>query len=204
MANISSVSICNIALGNIGASPITNAEFQEQSSKAAGLCNRLYEPLRDAVLEAHEWSFACKRERLARMAETPAFGWSAQFLVPNSCVRMLYVSDQMTYNQDTQIEWEAEDGMIFCNAEQLYVRYLRTVTDPNKFSPTFVQALAARLSMDLAMPITNSATMVQTMASLYQAKMDEAKILDGMQGRKRRTATSVLVSAHGSQGLSTR
>lgn len=195
MANVSVVSICNIALGNIGVDPITSSEFQAKSSTVAGLCDRLYEPLRDAVIEAHDWTFAIKRTRLPKLANSDSWGWSAQFKKPNDCLRLLYVTDHAVESPDGQIPWVLEDDKILANANALYIKYLRKVQDPNKFTAAFVQALAARMSMDLAMPLTNSASMMQTMAALYEAKKDEAKIIDGLQGRKRHQVTSSLVAA---------
>ena len=195
MANVSVVSICNIALGNIGVDPITSSEFQAKSSTVAGLCDRLYEPLRDAVIEAHDWTFAIKRTRLPKLANPDSWGWSAQFKKPNDCLRLLYVTDRAVESPDGQIPWVLEDDKILADADALYIKYLRKVQDPNKFTAAFVQALAARMSMDLAMPLTNSASMMQTMAALYEAKKDEAKIIDGLQGRKRHQVTSSLVAA---------
>lgn len=196
MANVSKVAICNIALGNIGVGKITNAEFEASSSTVAGLCNQLYDNLRDAVLEAHEWQFAIARAKLAADAGALPWGQEVAFPLPNDCLRLLYASDSQTGDPSAQIEYYVERNRVICaKIDTLYIKYLRKVVDANDFSPSFVQALAARLSIDLAMPLTNSATLMSAMANLFQSKMDEAKTLDGMQGRKRQQVVSSLDAA---------
>ena len=68
----SEVGICNSALVKIGEPTITALD---QGGKAASTCNELYEKLRDELLRRHQWNFAVARAKLARLSETPAFGF---------------------------------------------------------------------------------------------------------------------------------
>jgi hypothetical protein len=69
------------------------------------------------------------------------------------------------------------------NATRIVARALVRIADTTKFSPAFDQAFAARLAMDIAIPLTNSEKMQASMAGMYAEKMSLAAASDGMQGR---------------------
>ena len=66
---------------------------------------------------------------------------------------------------------------------RVYIKYTWDVVDPARFSPGFVQALAARLAADLAIPIAESRQLQSDMVQIYAAKLVNADTLDSMQGR---------------------
>jgi hypothetical protein len=59
---------------------------------------------------------------------------------------------------------------------------LKQVTDTAKFSPLFVQALAARIAADAAIPMTENRQLQVDMWGLYGDKLREAAARDGQQG----------------------
>ena len=60
--------------------------------------------------------------------------------------------------------------------------YIARITDTNLFDPMFVDVLTAKLSLDLAYPVTNSLQVQQQMQKLYQTKLSEARSIDGQEG----------------------
>lgn len=181
----SEVSICNQALGWLGVDRITSLD---DDVVEAELCKENYPDLRDAVLEEGAFSFSKVRLVPAAESTAPAFKWAFSFLMPSTVLRVLEVYDNpdIEYGEST-LEWEVENGRVLTDSEIIYVRAIQQITDPKKFSPLFVQALAARLAADLAIPLTKSRTLQADMWSLYQNKMQEAMGVDGSQGRRRRT-----------------
>ena len=185
----STVSICNLALSWLGVAPITALT---DDTDEARLCSRLYDYTRDAVLEATDWTFAMKRTTLTPEAVTPAFGYSYQFIVPSTHLRNVTVSDDVKRPSENTLDWVQEDNRILCDATKIYVRYISQVTDPTKFSSQFMHALAARLAMDMAIPLTESRSLADAMVKLYQSKLSGATSSDGRQGRTQRIRNSSL------------
>lgn len=202
----SKVAICNQALGWLGGELITS--FDDDSNEAK-LCNANYDQLRDAVLEEREWTFAVERIEPSRLTSTPKYGFTYEFQIPATVIRILQVSLKgadagiVGLSSDIygtglgdyqEIPWVREGATIRCNAEQIYARVIQQITDTTKHSPAFDQALAARIAMDLAIPLTGSRALQQDMAAMYGEKIRLAASSDGMQGRNTRVRSSVLVS----------
>jgi len=196
----SPVAICNQALGWVGGDLITSLDDE---SKEAKLCKANYELLRDAVLEEREWTFAVERIELAKVSEDPVYGWGAMFQIPPRVIRILQISGSATglsaitrggtgMGQESRLEWNREGDKVMCNAGAVFARCLVQVKDTNKFSPAFSQALAARMAMDLAIPIASSRLLQKDMAQMYGEKIRLAAGTDGMQGRSQRTRSDSL------------
>ncbi len=198
----SPVAICNIALSWLGGDQIIS--FEDPSVEAQ-LCKANYEPIRDAVLEEREWTFAVKRLEPSALGTEPLYGFDKAFQIPPEVIRLLQVSlfddsvleggiggagfrasarNGTGMGRETRIEWLREGDRILANsAERIVCRALTVVTDTAQFPPAFTQCLAARIAMDLAIPITNSEKMQKAMAQMYGEKISLAASSDGMQGR---------------------
>lgn len=207
----SEVAICNIALGWLGGDLIISLDDPTVEAK---LCKVNYVPLRDAVLEEREWTFAIKRIEPATLAGAPLYGFDRAFQIPAEVIRVLQVTRAgedvqggsvsntgirsssrggTGIGRETRIEWLREGGTIVASdAERIFARVLVRIIDTNKFSPAFDQALAARLAMDLAIPLTNSEKMQTSMARMYGEKMSLAAASDGLQGRSYNTRSDAL------------
>lgn len=177
------VDICNIGLGWIGGNLIT--DFENDSIEAI-LCKANYELLRDAVQEEIEWSFCIKRAILTPIQAEPVYGGGKLMLQPSDSLRILEV------NQN-EIEWTKEGDYILCNEDSIEVRYIARITDPTRFSPTFIQALANRIASDLAIPIARSRTLAEHHWTIYETKFFLAKNTDGKQGKSQRKRSKRLL-----------
>ena len=200
MAN-SPVEICNLALGWLGGDLIISLS---DPSVEAKLCKANFGPLRDAVLEEREWTFAVKRMEPAALVAPPFYGFDKAFQIPPEVIRVLQVSRAGEVidgtiiegsflsatrggtgnGRETRIEWSREGDQILANnSDRIFIRALVQITDTTKFSPAFDQALAARLAMDLAIPISGSRGLQKDMAGMYGDKISLAAVSDGLQGR---------------------
>ena len=175
------VSICNQALGWLGASLITSLS---DKSTEAQLCNANFADLRDAVLEDAAWTFATKRYTLTPEANTPDWGYSNQFTIPAEVLRVLQVTDDPLYvNGGSTFDWRREENKILCDVDKVYLKAVIQVTDASRFPPAFSQALAARIARDLAGALTQSKGIQELMESKYQRALDTALATDGSQGK---------------------
>ena len=182
------VNICNLGLGWMGANLITSLDDETTEAR---LCKVNYPFARDAVLEMRDWTFACSRQIIAPEQENPEFGYGAKFLLPGKCIRVRRVSDEPDFT-NTSFMWEKEGRSILCDAGQIYVKFIERIVDPTYFSPSFAQAVAARLGMELCLPLSASAETHKTLAQIYGIKLDEGGVMDGMQGKNEKLRSTVL------------
>jgi hypothetical protein len=178
-AQVSEVSICNLALSWLAQAPIISLD---DPNNTAQLCKINYPLLRDAVLEEGDWQFAFQQAALAQLSTPPVFGTGYLFAQPSDMIRLLRADD----GSDTYaVEWRKEGPNIRAEVTTLYIEYVKRVEDTSLFSPGFVQALAGRLAAELAMPITNSSEMFNTMWKLYGTKVRNGLNLDNLQSKQR-------------------
>lgn len=171
----SDVDICNLALANLGDAANVTSISPVVGGVQAKHCATFYPIARDALLERHTWNFATKRAPLTVRAETSA-QWLYTYTEPADLVRVIAVYD-VDAADDTVVPsgevdaWGAAPGLtptaqpyvrealasgvriLRTNQADAALRYVAKVTDATKFSPLFVDALAAYLASMLAGPI---------------------------------------------------
>jgi len=184
----SEVAICNQALSWLGGDKIISLDDDQVEAK---LCKANYDLLRDAVLEDREWTFAVARIEPPLLVNAPVYGYSHAFQISPNVIRVLQVTDSKSHNW-SKLDWLREGGTIVTDAARIWARVLVRVTDTTKFSPAFDQVLAARIAMDICLPLTNSPKMMERMTALYGEKIRLAASTDGMQGRSYRTRSDSL------------
>ena len=197
------VSICNLALSWLGGDLIISLDDPTVEAK---LCKANYESLRDTVLEEREWTFAVKRVELQQLQEAPLYGFDKAFQIPPETIRLLQVSRagadvesggvasrNTGQGREQRIDWLREGETVVANGvTRVYARVLTRIADTTKFTSAFDQCLAARIAMDIAIPLTNSEQLQASMASMYGEKLRIAAGTDGMQGRSYRTRSDSL------------
>jgi hypothetical protein len=181
------IGICNLALGWLGADLITG--FSDGTVEAR-LAEANYEAARDAVLEDRYWSFARGRWVLPALAGVDLDDWSAAFQLPSEVLRVYRVDDgSFTY----LTKWEKRGRLLYADKDgPVTVFGTKREADTSLYSPNFCHAVAARLAMDLAMPLTGGKTTYETMAVLYESKLKNATGTDGTQGRVESVRASTL------------
>jgi hypothetical protein len=195
---ISEVSICNQALGYLGANPITS--FADQSTTAE-LCRNNYPYIRDAVLEERMWTFATARAT-STVADLDPWGQMYAHKMP-----LGWISVFRCYRDVNNIEcpikstgWKREGQTVLSKEATVYLWGIQRITDTGKFSPLFTQALAARMAAELAIVITESKTLQSDLWTLYQAKLADATTRDGQQGSHERIQADTYITARGRGG----
>jgi hypothetical protein len=105
--------------------------------------------------------------------------WTAQLTLPSDCLRVLEVEN------DDAGEWAIEAGGVLCVNDLAEVpadiRYIARVTDVSVYDPLFVDALAARLAAELAVPLAQDQALGRTQIALYEAKLAEARAKDALE-----------------------
>jgi hypothetical protein len=174
------VDICNLALANVGAQPISSLV---DASTTAVLCSTFYQLARDTLLEEADWKCASARASIAEDAVPPLWDFLHRYLIPSDCAgRVRQVADS-TGAEVTR--WDMELGYIVCDAESpIQIRYTSRVVDPAVFSSTMVEAIAFKLASLIAIPITENQALQQTLLKEYLRALEMAKAADGIRQSK--------------------
>ena len=174
------VEICNGALIALGTLTINSLDDEVESAR---LCSSKYDHVRDLVLEAHPWNCATARAQLPASDEAPVFGWSLAYPKPADClkVRSVHPTTDTKYRLEPG-EFSVEGGSILSNdGPPLFIVYTRRVTDPNLMSTLLREAISARLAMELSEAFSQSQTMTNLLAQMYEAKIKNARFVDGQE-----------------------
>jgi hypothetical protein len=201
---VTTTQVANLAFGWLGVAPV--ADIDTDTGRPAELMRGQFTLIRDAVLEDRDWSFAMARAQVTKSGTVPAFDYPAQYPLPAGCLRVVEVKDPSNsgsidafaaaiYPDDgAPMDWVKEGDFLLAQstAAKLNVRFIQSVASPTSWSPAFVQAFAARLASDLAVPICQDRALQETNWKLYQAKLQSAQSSDGRVGRSQRVRANRL------------
>jgi hypothetical protein len=195
----STIDVWNLALNLVGDDFVVDPL---EDSTAADLCRLHYPYALDFVLESQDWNFAVKRLEVAESNDTePVFTFDSSFKIPSDSVRVIEVWDTKRGNQNTRftnndLQWQQEGEYISANtAEQVWVRYIERVEDPNRFSSSFITALSTFLAYRLAIPVSQNRQLKADLLGEYNAILDEAAANNGLTGRTKLLRSNVLIGA---------
>jgi len=182
----SDVEIVNGALSKLGEQPVLS--FSDRSEPAR-IANRTYADIRDALLREFTWNFATKRTSLAADTAVPDWGYDRQYTLPADFLRLIEVNNASDY------DWRLESGKILTDLDApLQIRYVARVLE-NAMDATFREALASRLAMEWAEPLSQTTSVGQQMSTLYRNKLQVARTADGQEDRQRVISADSLIDS---------
>lgn len=175
----SDIEICNIALSRVAVTqPI--ASFTERS-KEAEQCQVFYAAMRNLVLQAFPWPFAESFIALADLG-SPAPGWAYRYRYPADCLQVRNIVQpgwRRALSADQQIPfkigYDAGGRVIHTDQPEAVCRFTFKVEDSTLFDEQFADALAWRLAMELALPISSKPDLQQFAAQQYQIALTLAE-----------------------------
>jgi len=196
----SEVGIVNSAGTKIGAKNLISS-FDE-GTPLANLADNRYAEIRDELLRSHPWNFAVKRAKLARLAETPTFEFDYAYSMPTGWIRTIWIANND--QGDGYIEYREEDNKILSDEEEIYMKYITQVTDPNIMTPDFRELIAMKLAIEGAISIVNSNTLSELWQVRYDRAWRKATSIDSLSDRPdRRPHGSWVVYRFRSSGINT-
>lgn len=193
------VSICNLALSNLGAGNINDLG---EASTEARACSQFYEVTRDLLLQSYPWRFAGKTQSLAELENDKPGAWAYSYKRPADCLKVRWVRRQYSRYDDcpqtpqTEIAnpYDIEGERIYCNLSPAFLCYTFKLTDPTRYPPLFVEALAWHLAVRLAMPLTRDPSIRNDAFQLAQAARLAAEMADANEVRETSDHISELVT----------
>lgn len=102
-----------------------------------------------------------------------------RFALPADCLRLLNVNGE---------EWEnyrLEQGYICTDDLRIKIEYIFDEDDESKFDPQFVDVLAARLSAEISLYLTDNSQLTEQSWQVYNQKITMARTMDSRQGTPR-------------------
>lgn len=173
MAALTPLDVANMALGILVEAPLDSLD---DDTKAGRLINLHYETTRQAELIKNPWVFAIFRLDLDAEPDAPTsdeYGYG--YAVPEDALRVLPLTDNGEASGN-RLPFKQEGSLILTNySGPRLIRYIGNMTDPADWDPLFVEALAARLAMKVAMPLTNKPSVLQGAQLVYNEAISEAR-----------------------------
>jgi len=192
------VSICNLALSNVGKD---NIGALTEASAEARACNQFYAHVRDAMLEAYPWRFAGNTASLAEVTNGKPGSWSYAYNRPNDCLKVRWLRSEysaldptnVTLAQELGNPYDIEGSAIYCNLSPAFLRYTFKLVDPTKFTTLFIEAFSWQLAVRLAMPLTRDPKVRADAYNLARASTLVAEASDANEVRETSDIESDLV-----------
>lgn len=187
------VSICNLALTNIGKQTISSLT---ETGAEARACNQLYGITRDMLLQSYPWRFALKTASLAEITNIHNKTWGYSFIRPSDCLKVLYVKTEACPFDAVSAAgtpYMIEGDRVFTNINPCFLHYVAKLEDPTRFPPMFVDTLSWHLAARLAMPLTRDPKVRADAYQLARAMQAQAEVSDANEVRENSDHTSELV-----------
>ena len=149
-----SISVCNLALGELRAPPI--ADIGEESTEAAE-CGRYYPQCLKLLLERYEWSFATKVATLAALATNERDNeWGYAYATPDDLATPKRIVPDTGGSLHTLHGYIVEGGILYTDVSDAVLEYSSDDVSEAVMPSLFIDALAYSLASRLAVPIRDS------------------------------------------------
>lgn len=206
----STVSICNLALSNIGKANI--ADLNEASAEARA-CKQFYDHTRDTLLQTYPWRWAQKTQSLAEVANSKSNRWDYAYKRPSDCLKIRRVVNEMLMDyvpyelravKAGGFDYAVEGAVIYTNLTPAYLEYTARVDDPTLMPPLFQDALSWHLAVRLAMPLTRDPKVRADAYQLAVRMQAEAAQSDANEVREVSDYPAEMMEARGPEYLTDR
>ena len=174
---ITATDICNLALAYIAKGRIIS---MDQNTEEARQCSMHYDHCRRMLLRSYRWGFARRTEKLALTEETVP-GWHHVYGYPSKCLSVRFVFPEHGAFRKEFDRWQYEVAdvgsvkVICSNVEKAWCEYTEDITEVNRMTEEFIEALARYLAASMAMVVTGNAELMNTNYQLMQAVLMSAQ-----------------------------
>ena len=179
------IDVWNLALGKIGVSNVVSSESED--ILAARTCLRIWPDIRDEVLADYPMPFSKAQAVLVEDTGTTRVGWEHVYTLPSGFLAARFLmSGELRIalvEPDARPPFEimlndTADGQILCcdlaEGDIDALVYTHQVTDVSVFPPAFVDAVAWRLAVELALSIKKDPVGAERAMQAYQLKIRDS------------------------------
>ena len=160
------VAICNLALARLGQKPISSIDAP--TTWIEDLCALHFPMTRQSLFRGYVFNFTKKYAQLTVDAtETPAFGYTNAFALPNDFIRLLALGD-VTINNDVPPNlYDVVNGYVYTDQEDdtdtLNIQYVFDNLVVAKWDALFKKLIRLELAKDMAFAFTLRSTLVNAL-----------------------------------------
>lgn len=171
---MSQIDFCSRALVKLGAGSISSFEDGTLEAEVAAA---LYPTVRDALLAAHPWNFATTYASLAPLAEAPVAEFSAAFLLPSDCLRVLSAGSG---GRARGLHYKIIGNELHTDASSVVLCYIGRPAEA-RFPAFFDQALIAHLAAEFCIPLTDSNSRWEALRRAAEHELQRARLIDAQE-----------------------
>ena len=175
----SKVSICNMALSQIGAE--SQIEDINEASVPARTCRLWYEQARRATLERFNWTFARRRQELALHSVPPAkVRYLYRYQYPENCLVPRFIENSPLCDPVSfQVEEAGDQSLsILSSKKDAVLIYTFNQENINLFSSHFELMMSVRLALFINVEITGENRISERLYRRFQDLLLEAPTVD--------------------------
>ena len=178
----SKVDICNRALLLLGQKAIMSIN---DDSPRARTCFQEFESAFEATLRSYPWPFAVQRANLARLQETPVFGYKYYYALPADCLKIIelstslnnsfvsYTFDSSSFYQSKKA-YELEGQKIATDADTVFIKFVALVP-PEILDSQTIEVVTLKLASSLAITLIENVELKQLLLSEHNEAMKMAR-----------------------------
>ena len=179
-----SIELYNQAMMKIGADRITAFGTDSEAQMEAALGDTIYNTEKRALLRSYAWNCCIKRATLAQRTEAPPNQFSHAFALPSDNLRVLEVRagdyELINRNGEGVRAYVIEGKTVLTNETNIIAKYIADI-DESLFDSHLEEVLVAKLAFESVYAIGQSASAHSTFGSIYEGKLNEARITDSLE-----------------------
>ena len=145
------------------------------------------------VIDDFPWNCMTTTATLVVDVAVPDFGWDHTYELPTDCIRILSLSETGDTDDDTTLSYRRMGSKIYTNADSLYLTYLYLNTDVSTYDQRFIQALSARLAIELCSSLRGSDVVLKKLWNEYSNIISTMRLTDAIEGYPTQRGSSELV-----------
>jgi hypothetical protein len=176
---VSKVELANMALDALAVDRIASLT---EASTPARLVQRRIDGAIEAVLELSDWSFA---RAIVALAEVTNDDWNQRYErkydLPSDVLAVIRIVPEIDIPNTPPIDFELANGALYTSFPEVRIQYTRRAMDPAAWPRNFTEAVALKLAMDVAMPLTRKRQNFLDMRGLFEAQLERAIEFDAAQ-----------------------
>lgn len=171
--------VVNQSLARFGAKRINDYDDASDTSLEAIYCRLFFEPTAQALMRSHWWRFAKDRVQLSQDTVAPVFGWDHAYHLPNDFLRSVMVwdgSDNPT--GESEYDHELEGLRLLTDEDEVYLKYIRWVSDTGAWDPLFTEVFTLYLAKKLVIPLSQDIKLKQDIDNDLIPLLRQVRALD--------------------------
>lgn len=168
------LNIINMALLLAGEEQLADADDE---SKPANTAKAFWDLCLESLISRYDWSWSIKRVTLGPDTETPDFGYTSKFLLPDDFNHIVVniIDDPAEEEFDFRIEGE----FLHYSSDTLELRYSANITNVIIMSSMAAEALTYLLASKIASALSSSPEKPNTyLGNIYESRLSLAATQD--------------------------